>query len=78
MACSYSPIVISHFLDIDTPEHIQGRPLLESLKAYADDPLPEKSKEVHSAEAASGYRSFIELDKVAEYRYLRRAWAERD
>lgn len=65
-----------HFLDIDAPEHIQGRLLREGLTAFADAPLPNCEVEHHSTDGADGYRAHIELDRVDTHSYLRRAWSE--
>lgn len=69
---------VLHFLNIDIPDHLQGRLLREGLEAYADNDLPETSEDIQFAVGAGGYRAFIELDIVGEYHYLRRAWVERD
>ena len=67
---------VLHFLNIDIPDHLQGRLLREGLEAYADNDLPETSKDLQFAAGAGGYRAFIELDIVGKYHYLRRAWVE--
>lgn len=68
---------VLHFLDITPPDHIQGRLLREGFEVFADEPLPECVEETHTARATNGYRAHITLDRVADRRYLRRAWVDR-
>jgi arylsulfatase A-like enzyme len=67
---------VLHLLDLERPGHVEGRLLKEGLSAFADDALPERTSEAHSAEGADGYRANLTVDRVGDTRYLRRGWKD--